>query len=213
MIVDMGSHVAPHILARASRREGDGGVRFLGPLALAPGRVHELCGPARRTLALIVAKACEGEVFWIAPGWEPDRLHGDGVAGFIEPRRLIFVAPGRAEDLLWCAEEALRSGVVPLVVVDLPGPPALTPIRRLHLAAEAGAAKGNAPLGLILTPEGAAPGVESRWAFIQAKKGWLLERQRARVAPPSSWKVAPDGLRLSPSDRYPQVHTVQEPAR
>ena len=211
MLVGMGSHVAPHLLTRASHRRAEDGVRFLDRLALAPGRVHELCGPSRRTLALIVANACEGEVFWISPAWESDRLHGDGVAGFVEPGRLTFVTPRRAEDLLWCAEEALRSGAVPLVVADLPGPPALTPIRRLHLAAETGTAHGKLPLGLVLTPEGAAPGVESRWAFAQADDGWRLERQRARTAPPAVWSVALDDWRLSPSGDTRQDHAISEP--
>ncbi|MBM9593099.1 hypothetical protein JM664_01050 [Rhodobacteraceae bacterium MCCB 386] len=180
------------------------GPRFLGDLALAPARVHELCGTARRTLALIVARAMQGPVFWIAPSWNPDRLHGDGVRSWIDPARLTFVTPRRAEDLLWSMEEVLRAGLVPLVVADLPGPPALTPVRRLHLAAETGAAEGKlAPLGLILTPEGAAPGVESRWSLAPRHEGeaqaWRLDRLRARSDPPRDWRVT-GGVRLALSD-------------
>ncbi len=194
----MGTAVAHHLLTRRRYDGPEDGVRFLGRLRLVPGRVHELCGPARRTLALIVARECKGEVFWIRPSWELDRLHGDGVAGFLDPARLIFVTVRRAEDLLWCAEETLRSGAVPLMVVDLPAPPALTPVRRLHLAAEAGAAGGSPPLGLILTPEGIAAGVESRWSFAQGRGGWRLDRQRARTAPPCAWRVSETDMQLSP---------------
>ena len=193
------SPAASHLLTRNRRRRAtEDGVRFLGRLAMTRGRVHEVCGPARRTLALLAAEASRGEVFWITPAWTPDRLNGDGIAEFVEPGRIVFVTPRQAGDLLWCAEEALRSGAVPLVVADLPEPPALTPIRRLHLAAEAGAERGPAPLGLILTPEGTAPGVESRWTFSQATDGWLLERQRARAAPPGTWHVGCD-RRLLPA--------------
>lgn len=167
-------------------------MRFLGHLAMARGRVHEICGPARRTLALLAAAASRGEVFWIAPAWTPDRLNSQGIAEFVEPGRIVFVTPRQAGDLLWCAEEALRSGAGPLVVADLPEPPALTPIRRLHLAAESGAERGAHPLGLVLTPEGAAPGVESRWAFSQDTGGWRLDRLRARSAPPAAWSIAHD---------------------
>ncbi len=195
----MGSAVAPHLLTRRRHAEPSDDVRFLGGLGLARGRVHELCGPARRTLALLVAGGCEGEVLWIAPAWESDRLHGDGAAALVEPARLIFVTPRRAEDLLWCAEETLRSCAVPLMVVDLPAAPALTPIRRLHLAAEAGAADRTPPLGLVLTPEGAAPGVESRWSFSQIREGWRLQRQRARTAPPHAWCVSDSDMQLNPT--------------
>lgn len=139
-------------------------VPILPDLEFAKGRVHELCGPTRRRLALHVAHAMEGPVFWIVPAWQRDHLCAQGIMPFINPGRITFVHPDKAIDLLWCLEEVLRTGVVPLVVGDLPSPPALTPVRRLQLAAETGASRGVAPLGLLLSPgDGGAAGVETRW--------------------------------------------------
>lgn len=172
-------------------------------IALPLARAHELCGPARHMLALVLAQAAAGPVIWIAPAWTPARLHPDTVAERIAPGRLVFVTPQRAEDLLWSMEEALRAGVVPLVVADLPGPPPLTPVRRLHLAAEAGAEKGHgAPVGLILTPgEGGAAGVETRWHMAPrhapGRSEWQLERRRARTAPPRAWRLRDRAGRLT----------------
>jgi len=177
---------------------------FLGELSLSLGRVHELCGNARRTLAMVLAGKMQGPVFWIVPGWEPARLNPDGMGRFADPARFVFLTPRRPEDLLWCMEEVLRAGAVALVVADLPAPPALTPVRRLHLAAETGAQGGRLhPLGLLLTPgTGGAQGVESRWhmAADHALHGaaWSLSRTRARSDPTKSWTVSATkaGLRL-----------------
>ena len=196
---------AAHLLTRTShRRQAVPEIRFVGDLGLQPGRVHELCGVGRRTLAVRVAGQCRGTVLWIRPAWEPGRLNPEGMLGFADPSRFLFATPKRGEDILWTAEEALRSGVVPLVIADIPTLPSLTAVRRLHLAAETGAERGEGvPLGLLLTPgRGGAPGVESRWFFrgdhaVAGAGQWRLERLRARTAPESAWKIRDDGAGMT----------------
>ncbi|MEM6825025.1 MAG: hypothetical protein AAGB18_02760 [Pseudomonadota bacterium] len=206
----MALSLSPHLLTGSQRHDPErSGIRFLNAFSLALARVHEFCGPARRTLALETARGISGEVFWIAPAWASDRLNGAALPPWVNPGRITHLAPKRAEDLLWTMEEVLRAGVVPLVVGDFPEPPPLTPIRRLHLAAEAGATAGLAPLGLVLTPgPGGAAGVESRWSLDPChgpgnQTAWALERLRARAAPPARWKVGPSdkgGLRLASAE-------------
>lgn len=172
---------------------------LLAPLTLARGRVHEFCGPARVTLAAFLLRETSGAVIWAHPGWQVERLFPDGLLRHADPGRIVFASARRPEDLLWAMEEALRSGAAPLVVVELTAPPALTPVRRLHLAAEAGAeaaahAGRPAPLGLVLTPEaGGAAGVESRWHLTACHDGtarrWRLARLRARAEPPKEWLI------------------------
>ncbi|WP_146344369.1 ImuA family protein [Phaeobacter marinintestinus] len=183
--------MATHLLTRTDRRAGPH-FALHDQITLAQGRVHEACGPSRRTFAMWLAGRMTGPVLWILPDWESDQLNPDGMLPFVDPARFLFVHARRADDLLWCTEEALRAGPVPLVVADLPGPPALTPVRRMHLAAETGATSGTAPLGLLLTPgDGGAQGIESRWHMAPAHQGrartWRLERRRARTLPPKSW--------------------------
>ena len=192
-----------------------GSLTLCPEVTLVHGRAHEICGGARRTLALWLANKTEGPVLWISPSWQSVDLHAEGVWHHFDPGRLIFLRVQRAEDLLWSVEEALRSGAVPLVVADLPAPPALTPVRRLHLAAEQGGdllgKRGTAPTALLLTPDkGGAPGVESRWQMsprhlpqpdprLQPSalrsaapvERWKLNRLRARSQPPQSWYVTP----------------------
>ncbi len=198
----MTAAAAAHLLTRTShRRPGAAPVTFLGDLTLDRARVHEFCGTARRRLALKLAGTLAGPVFWIRPAWGAGQLHAEGMTGLVDPSRFIFFTPKRPEDLLWTMEEALRAGLVPLVVADLPGPPGLTAVRRLHLAAETGAKEGRvAPLGLILTPDtGGAPGVETRWSLTPqhasgGTEAWRLDRLRARMQPERSWRLTGPGM-------------------
>ncbi len=198
----MSRQAAAHLMNRHSHRQPVAPpVAFLGDLALERARVHEFCGPARRRLALKLAGAVSGPVFWIRPAWEAAHLNPEAMVPLADPTRFVFLNPKRAEDLLWTMEEILRAGLVPLVVADLPAPPGLTAVRRLHLAAETGAAEGRvAPLGLLLGPgAGGAPGVETRWSLTPEHGGgkderWGLERLRARMQPEKRWILTGAGM-------------------
>ncbi|WP_422078988.1 ImuA family protein [Vannielia sp.] len=177
-----------------------------GEFALATGRVHELCGPARQGLALAVAGQLSGaagaSLIWITRTGEQAALCGAGISQWVDPGRMLLVQAGRTDEVLWCMEEALRSGASPLVVAELGAPPGMVPVRRLHLAA--GVPEGTAPLGLILTPgEGGAPGVESRWHAAPAHgpglTRWHLQRLRARMAPPAAWHLTLSAPRAAPA--------------
>ena len=183
-----------------------------GELVLRRGRVHELCGPSRMMLAVRIMGKCQGAVVWIRPVRSVEWLNAAGLQPLADPGRLILVHADRDDGLMWAMEESLRSGAAPLVVAELPEPPALTPIRRLHLAAEAGAAvaaRGGhmAPLGLVLLAgQGGAQGVESRWHMAPApsrsllwsdEESWTLTRLRARLLPPARWHLRIDRMQES----------------
>lgn len=178
---------------------------LLGGLGMMRARVHEICGPARISLAAFLLQETSGTVIWVIPGWRPERIYPPGLMSYCDPNRIIFVRIRRPEDALWAVEEALRSGAAPLVLADLVAPPALTPIRRLHLAAESGAEAAHnhgrpPPLGVLMTAGmGGAQGVESRWHMQAAPSGmtvfevraaWTLTRLRARSDPPARWAVS-----------------------
>lgn len=170
-------------------------------VGLMRGRVHEICGPSRVAFTLMTLALSLGPVVWVSPAWLPERLYSCGIRDFLHPGRLVLVQCRRVEDIQWAAEEALRAGTAPLVVADYPTPPTLTPVRRLHLAAESPAQSGHpAPLGLLLTPaEGGAQGVESRWQASphpapsgltdNAGVAFRITLRRARNAPPAEWHL------------------------
>lgn len=174
-----------------------------GP-GLALGRAHEVAGSARRVFAALTAARTLGPVLWIRGArTAPGRLDPEGLLAFFDPGRLVVARHPRGVDTLWAAEEALRSGAVPCVVVEPDSPPALTPVRRLQIAAEAGAAAAPCPpLCLILTPDGGAAGaVETRWRMDPlpgwaqgphpggGPARWRLMLLRDKAGPPGAWDV------------------------
>ena len=132
------------MLLNRSSQPGTPLLSVLGDAQIPLARMHEICGPARRTLAVLWAQAMEqGPVIWVQPAWAEDRLFPAGMQCWENPARFIWVQPRREVDVLWSLEEALRAGVGGVVVGDLPKPPGLTAVSRLHLAAEAGARLGG----------------------------------------------------------------------
>jgi protein ImuA len=155
-----------------------------------PGRVHEATGPARRAFAAALAGRLAGPVLWIIERRGREMPCPQGLAPFLDPARLILARPAGARALLEAAEEALRSGAVPLVVTELAEAPDLTQSRRLQLAAGAGGGRG-----LCLVPEtGLRPNAaETRWHCAPlpggpARQRWeLVKNKRGRLG---VWQVS-----------------------
>lgn len=174
-------------------------------VGLARGRAHEVLGPSRAAFALLAAARVAGPVLWVEPSWIGASLSSAGIRRLLDPGRLTFSRAWSVPEMLWAAEEALRTGLVPLVVLDLPDVPGRTAVRRLHLAA---ATHAPGPVALLLTPgKGGALGVETRWQVaptpgwaVDGEERWRVTRLRARILPERSWEVrsGPDGaLRLA----------------
>ncbi len=126
---------------------------------LRPARAHEVCGAGGHVFASIVCGCANGSALWISQAHQHERLHPEGLAQFCWPDRLIYASGKTHMDVLWMAEEALRSAAMQVVVVQLSKPIDLTAGRRLQLAAEA----GNT-LGVFQIPEGmGSNATETRW--------------------------------------------------
>ncbi|WP_417812401.1 ImuA family protein [Thalassospira alkalitolerans] len=96
---------------------------------------------------------------WVQEGWDVRQLNPSGFADFFDPARLIVCTTKGQTETLAVAEEALRSGAVSLVVMQLNQSLGLTEGRRLQLAAR----DGNAT-GLAIIPEGmGSNAAETRW--------------------------------------------------
>ena len=109
-------------------------------------------------------------------------------AGGLALERLLVVRPGTADGALWAVEQALRSGACSAV---LAWPAAIQPtaLRRLQLAAEAGAALAflfRAP-GAAAEPSPAA----LRLAVQPTDDGWRVEVLKRR----GGWRTGPIHLR------------------
>ena len=159
---------------------------------LLPGRVHEATGPGRVGFTLALAGRLEGPVLWVGDARAGDGLYAPGLAAFLDPARLILARPAGALPVLQAAEEALRSGAVPLVVAELAEAPELTASRRLQLAAGTGGGRG-----LCLLPEARlrTNAAETRWrcapvpgpAAWDAHQAWeIVKNKRGRLG---AWQV------------------------
>lgn len=123
---------------------------------LRPARVHEAFGPGAVGFAAILAGRL-GDTLWVTQ--RDNQLNPLGLISFCDPGQILTAACPNQSDALTVAEEALRSGTLALVVVQITKPLSLTAGRRLQLAAQAG--QGT---GLCLIPDGmGSNAAETRW--------------------------------------------------
>lgn len=202
-----------------------------GAPAMTLGRAHEATGPAAVVFAALIAGRLRGPVLWVRPSWAEGRLNPNGLAAFFDPARLVVAHADRAPDILWTAEEALRSGAAPLVIAEPAEPPALTPLRRLQLAAEAGGAAARELTG----GGGGGPTAprQSAEASESSKEFMVLDDENLANAPPlclllsqkagaagaveSRWRCAPlpawagRGEASSPGWRFERTYSKSGP--
>jgi protein ImuA len=160
--------------------------------------MHEVTGGARRAFALALAGQMAGAVLWITETRETATLCPQGIAGLMDPGRLILARPAGRLAVLQVMEEALRSGAAALVVAELDRAADLTQSRRLQLAAGTGGG-----IGLCLVPAHALAtnAAESRWRAEPlpepsdaAQQRWTLEKTRR--ARPGFWDITPGAMAL-----------------
>lgn len=126
---------------------------------LRPARVHEACGPGAISFAAMLAAQGNGPVLWLREAWRSETLNPDGLSTMLDPARLLLGQTRDQTDTLAVAEEALRDGAVPLVVIELGESLSLTAGRRLQLAAKAGHSTGLCLISEALGSNAA----ETRW--------------------------------------------------
>ena len=141
---------------------------FSQTFPLAVGRAHEVSGPGACLFAAILCGSQTGKqvggtagrpALWLVERWQRLALNPHGLACFCAPDRMLVAQVEDAVQMQACAEEALRSGAVSVVVADVTEPLSFTAGRRLQLAAELGRATG-----LLLIGEGMGNNAaESRW--------------------------------------------------
>ncbi|MBU2868684.1 ImuA family protein [Pacificibacter marinus] len=122
-------------------------------------RTHEVCGPSAMTFAVALGARLGGKVLWVREAWRSEQINPVGIAPYLDPQHLLLAQAQNHLDVLASAEEALRSGSVALVVMEVTQPVGLTEGRRLQLAAQSGKT-----MGLCVLPEGmGSNAAQTRW--------------------------------------------------
>ncbi len=126
---------------------------------LKKNRMHEVCGAGAGMFAAALAAQSSGSFLWVKESHHSEQLNPAGLIEFVAPDRLLVATTNDQVESLAVAEEALRSSVLPLVVMSLSSQIDLTAGRRLQLAAQAGKS-----MALALIPEGmGSNAAETRW--------------------------------------------------
>jgi len=132
---------------------------------------------------------------------EYGRLYGHGLETLgLARSRFLTVTLKKPDALLWCMEEALKSGALALIIADAdPKRADLTATRRLSLAAHSGKSAG---LLVFSKPQPGPTASHTRWLAATSKSrgppydgqapgdpAWDIELTRARGGRPGAWTV------------------------
>lgn len=126
---------------------------------LKSSRYHEVTGAGAYSFASICCGKAAGNAIWFLEGRMHEVVNPLGLQAHCDPHQVLVGKCSNPTDVLAVTEDALRSGVVSLVIAELTKPLSLTAGRRLQLAAEAGGSTG-----LIIVSDGmGSNATQTRW--------------------------------------------------
>ncbi len=135
-------------------------IRLTDGLFLQRKRIHEVTGSASDSFAVTIAAKTTGPIVWIGRDRDVNTLTPTAIKSFVDPTRIVLTEGMNRKEVLWAAEQALRSKGAALTILQLSLGPDLKESRRLQLAAEQG--RG---VGLILIDKCAQnSAAQTRWA-------------------------------------------------
>ena len=195
-IPEIDAHIASSGLARS-------GIHDISPKAY--GDIPAATGVA---LALALRRLKDPSerrpLLWCRLAYEAQQhgnLYGHGLEALGLARdRFVTITLKKPLTAMWMAEEALKSGALSLVILDVnPVHASLTTTRRLSLAAAAGKSAG---LLVFAKPHIDATASSTRWIVAASRSqppphdvlapglpSWNLELSRARGGRPGAWNV------------------------
>lgn len=160
-----------------------------GPVRLAKGRVHEAMGDSADMFAVLTASRLDGPIIWIGLSRDIGSLAPTALQDFIDPARVILTEGISRSEVLWAAEQALRSGCAPCVVVELSAGPNLRESRRLQVASQEGGGTGI----ILIHGRAHTSACETRWHCCADNRGancWRWTLTKNRRGEPGAWRVS-----------------------
>ena len=180
-------------------------------LSIMRGRVHELTGQGRDVLALALCACSSGTLVWIGTRREVDALAPTGLREFVDPSRFILVVGSHRREILWAAEQALRTRGVACVTFQLSEGPDLTESRRLQIAAESSGATGL----ILLSGQAQVSAAQTRWQCEPVCDGqteWVWRCEKNKRGRLGRWKVRRQGGANGWSPKAGFVHLDAAPS-
>lgn len=168
-------------------------VRITDDIQLAKGRIHEVQGISADGFVASVIAATSGAAVWIGRQRDVYSLSPHALRTFFDPARLILTECLSRKEILWAAEQSLRTKGFECVIIQLGAGPNLQESRRLQLAAEEGQA-----IGLVIIEKGASSSAaQTRWHCSPFKNDvlaandhtWRWECTKNKSGPCKTWNV------------------------
>ena len=128
-------------------------------IGLKLGRTHEIVGRSSDGFACAAIAKSKGPAIWIGRHIDIRSLSPLALSRYFNPSRLTLAECVCRKEILWAAEQALRSDGFEVVIFQLKQGPNLSESRRLQLASEKGGS-----LGLSIIERGAqSSAAQTRW--------------------------------------------------